>query len=138
MVMQGTDMKVAETPAGGLEDFRVPDAYEDWLEKEKVLVHKTFYIPDMAGIEVGPWERKGGHGAIVHIDNALMPNDLHVVDIEPGGKSESEHHMYEVNFYIVSGRGRVRYHFGMNPNYFASISATLATSGLTVTILSPR
>ncbi len=105
MVMQGTDMKVAETPTGQLEDFRIPDAYEDWLEREGVMVHKTFYIPNWHEVEVGPWERKGGDGAVVHIDNALLPNDLHVVDIRPGGKSEPEHHMYEINFYIVQGRG---------------------------------
>ena len=105
MVMQGTDMKVAETPTGQLDDFRIPDAYENWLERENVLVHKAFYVPNMHEIEVGPWERKGGDGAVVHIDNAHMPNDLHVVDIRPGGRSEPEHHMYEVNFYIVSGRG---------------------------------
>jgi mannose-6-phosphate isomerase-like protein (cupin superfamily) len=105
MVMKGTDMKVADTPSEGLTDFRIPDAYENWLEKEGVLVHETFYIPNMHEIEVGPWERKGGKGAVVHIDNPHMPNDMHVVDIDPGGKSEPEHHMYEVNFYIVSGRG---------------------------------
>lgn len=105
MVMQGTDMKVAETPTGQLEDFRIPDAYEDWLESEGVMVHKTFYIPNWHEVEVGPWERKGGEGSVVHIDNALLPNDLHVVDIKPGGKSEPEHHMYEINFYIVQGRG---------------------------------
>jgi mannose-6-phosphate isomerase-like protein (cupin superfamily) len=103
--MKGTDMKVADTPSEGLTDFRIPDAYENWLEKEGVLVHETFYIPNMHEIEVGPWERKGGKGAVVHIDNPHMPNDMHVVDIDPGGKSEPEHHMYEVNFYIVSGRG---------------------------------
>jgi mannose-6-phosphate isomerase-like protein (cupin superfamily) len=105
MVMKGTDMKVADTPSDGLTDYRIPDAYEDWLESEKVMVHKTFYIPSMKEIEVGPWERKGGQGAVVHIDNIHMPNDLHVVDINPGGKSEPEHHMYEINFYVVEGRG---------------------------------
>ena len=105
MVMQGTDMKIADMPKEGLSDFRVPDAYEDWLEREKVMVHKTYYVPDMKEIEVGPWERKGGQGAVVHIDNIHMPNDLHVVDIDPSGKSEPEHHMYEINFYVVSGRG---------------------------------
>ena len=104
MVMQGTDMKVAETPTG-LQDFRIPDAYEDWLENEGVMVHKTYYVPNWHEVEVGPWERKGGEGSIIHIDNAHMPNDLHVVDIKPGGKSEPEHHMYEINFYIVQGRG---------------------------------
>jgi len=34
-----------------------------------------------------------------------MPNDCHVVEIKPGGKSEPEHHMYELTIYIVSGRG---------------------------------
>ena len=105
MVMSGTDMKVADTPKEGLQDYRIQDAYEDWLEDEGVLVHKTYYVPQMKDIEVAPWPRKGGDGAVVHIDNALMPNDLHVVDIKPGGKSEPEHHMYEINFYIVEGRG---------------------------------
>jgi len=105
MVMKGTDMKVADTPTEGLTEFRIPDAYEDWLEKEGVLVHTTHYIPNMWEIEVGPWERKGGKGAVVHIDNAHLRNDMHVVDIDPGGKSEPEHHMYEISFYIVEGRG---------------------------------
>ena len=69
------------------------------------MVHKTFYIPNFHEIEVGPWARKGGDGAVVHIDNSHMPNDLHVVDIKPSGVSEPEHHMYEINFYIVQGRG---------------------------------
>jgi hypothetical protein len=34
-----------------------------------------------------------------------MPNDCHVVEIKPGGKSEPEHHMYEATIYVVSGRG---------------------------------
>ena len=42
MVMLGTDMKVAETPKDGLKDYRKPDAYEDWLEKEGVKVHEEF------------------------------------------------------------------------------------------------
>jgi uncharacterized RmlC-like cupin family protein len=105
MVMEGTDMKIAATPTEGLTDFRVPDAYEEWLKKEGVLVHKEFYFPRIADIEVGPWERKGGKGAVVHIDNRHMPNDLHVIEINAGGKSEPEHHMYEINIYIVWGRG---------------------------------
>jgi mannose-6-phosphate isomerase-like protein (cupin superfamily) len=106
MVMKGTDMKVADTPKEGLKDFRIPDAYEDWLADEGVLVHRTYYIPQMKEIEVAPWKRKGGYGAVVCIPNSpVVPNDMHVVDIVPGGKSEPEKHMYEINFYIVEGRG---------------------------------
>jgi mannose-6-phosphate isomerase-like protein (cupin superfamily) len=105
MVMQGTDMKIAETPTEGLTDHATPDAYQQWLDAEGVLVHKKFYFPAIKEIELGPWERKGGKGAVIHIDNRHMPNDCHVVEINPGGKSQPEHHMYETNFYIVSGRG---------------------------------
>ncbi len=105
MVMLGTDMKVAETPKEGLTDFRTPDAYEEWLEREGVKVYEKFYFPSLAKLELGPWERKGGKGAVTHINNRHMPNDCHVIEIKPGGKSEPEHHMYELTIYVVSGTG---------------------------------
>src|SRR5438034_10081044 len=105
MVMLGTDMKVAETPKEGLKDYTKADPYEEWLEAEGVKVHEEFYFPSLAQIELGPWERKGGRGAVIHIANRHIPNDCHVVEIKPGGKSEPEHHMYELTIYVVSGRG---------------------------------
>ena len=105
MVMLGTDMKVAETPKEGLEEFKKVDPYNDWLKKEGVKVYEEFYFPSLAKIELGPWERKGGSGAVIHITNRHMPNDCHIVEIKPGGKSEPEHHMYEAMVYVVSGRG---------------------------------
>ena len=105
MVMLDTDMKVAETPAEGLEDYSVGDAYKAWLKKEAVKVYEDFYFPSMSEIELGPWERKGGRGAVIHIPHTHMPDDCHVVEIRPGGKSEPEHHLYEATLYIVSGHG---------------------------------
>ena len=104
-VMQGTDMKVADTPKEGLKEYTKDDAYEDWLQGEGVKVIKEFYFPSLAKVELGPWERKGGSGAVIHIDNRHMPNDCHVVEIKPGGKSAPEHHMYEATIYVVSGSG---------------------------------
>jgi mannose-6-phosphate isomerase-like protein (cupin superfamily) len=105
VVMLGTDMKIAETPKDGLKDYIKADPYAEWLEKEGVRVYEEFYFPSLAKIELGPWPRKGGKGAVVHIANRHMPNDCHIVEITPGGKSEPEHHMYELTIYVVSGRG---------------------------------
>ncbi len=105
MVMLGTDMKIAETPKEGLEDYKKLDIYEAWLKKEGMKVYEEFYFPSLAKIELGPWERKGGSGAVIHIANRHMPNDCHVVEIRPKGQSEPEHHMYEIAIYVVSGRG---------------------------------
>jgi mannose-6-phosphate isomerase-like protein (cupin superfamily) len=103
--MLGTDMKVAETPKDGLKDLIKVDPYSEWLKSEGVKVYEEYYFPSLAKIELGPWERKGGKGAVVHINNNHLPNDCHVVEIKPGGKSEPEHHMYEQTIYVVSGRG---------------------------------
>jgi mannose-6-phosphate isomerase-like protein (cupin superfamily) len=105
MVMQGTDMKVAATPTDGLTDFTEEDGYKNWLKEEGVKVIEDFAFPQMMDIELGPWERKGGKGAVIHIPYHHLPNDCHVVEIAPGGKSEPEHHMYELEIYVVSGRG---------------------------------
>ncbi len=104
-VMIGTDMKTADTPKEGLKDFVTNDGYQEWLENEGVKVYEDFYFPSLAKLELGPWERKGGSGAVVHIKNRNMPNDCHVVEIKPGGKSEPEHHMYELTIYVISGHG---------------------------------
>src|SRR3989304_5732265 len=104
MVMLGTDMKIAETPKEGIKDYKKADPYAEWLKREGVKVYVKFYFPNLAKIGRGPWERKGGNGAVIHIANRHMPNDCHVVEIKPAGKSEPEHHMYELTIYVVSGR----------------------------------
>jgi mannose-6-phosphate isomerase-like protein (cupin superfamily) len=98
-------MKVAETPKDGLKDYVKADGYVDWLKKEGMKVYEEYYFPSLEKIELGPWERKGGRGAVIHIANRHIPNDCHVVEIKPGGKSEPEHHVYELSIYVVSGRG---------------------------------
>ena len=98
-------MKVAETPKDGLKEFTLADPYAEWLKSEGVKVYEDFYFPSLAKMELGPWERKGGSGAVVHIKNNHLPNDCHVIEIKPGGKSAPEHHMYELTIYVVSGRG---------------------------------
>jgi quercetin dioxygenase-like cupin family protein len=104
-VMIGTDMKTAETPKEGLTEFVTKDGYQEWLAKEGVKVYEDFYVESLVNMELGPWERKGGSGAVIHIKNKNMPNDCHVVEIKPGGKSEPEHHMYELTIYVISGNG---------------------------------
>ena len=97
-------IKYAPTPEG-LEDFSIPDPYADWLKAEGVKVIVDYAFDDIANVELGPWERKGGKGAVINIPYHVLTNDTHIVEIDPGGKSEPEHHVYEEYVYIVSGRG---------------------------------
>ena len=93
-----------ETP-DNLEKFVEPDVYLEWQKAEGVKVITDFTFEDLDAVELGPWERKGGMGAVINIPQKALPNDAHLVEIRPGGKSEPEHHLYEETMYVVSGRG---------------------------------
>ena len=97
-------IKYAATP-DGLEEFGLIDPYAEWLKAEGVKVITDYAFDDIAAIELGPWERKGGKGAVINIPYHVLTNDTQIVEINPGSKSEPEHHLYEEYVYIVSGRG---------------------------------
>jgi len=94
-----------ETPAEVLPDLEILDPYVEWQKKEGVKVIRDFLFEDLKAIELEPWPRKGGKGAIINIPNDILTNDCQIVEIGPGGNSEPEHHMYEEIVYILSGRG---------------------------------
>ena len=81
------------------------DAYEQWQQSERVPVVTGFYVDNLNTLELGSWQRKGGSGAIVNLEGTGGVNDMHVVEIAPGGASEPERHVYEEMIYILSGRG---------------------------------
>ncbi|MDA0799065.1 MAG: cupin domain-containing protein [Chloroflexi bacterium] len=88
-----------------LQDFAVADPYLDWVTREGPRYIVDFAFEDLNALELGPWEAKGGSGAIINIPNNTIPNDAQVVEINPGAKSEPVHHMYETQIYVLSGRG---------------------------------
>jgi mannose-6-phosphate isomerase-like protein (cupin superfamily) len=95
----------AKEPTEALTDYEIGDPYIDWIREEGVPLIVDFAFASLHELELGPWERKGGKGAIINIPNREVPNDAQVVEISPGGKSEPEHHMYETQIYVLSGRG---------------------------------
>ncbi|HEY0580759.1 MAG TPA: ethanolamine ammonia lyase-activating protein, partial [Chloroflexota bacterium] len=88
-----------------LEPLERIDAYEQWQQSEGAPIVSGFYIEDLNTLELGHWERKGGQGAIVNLEGTGGVNDMHVVEIAPGGASAPERHIYEAMIYVLSGRG---------------------------------
>ena len=100
-----SDIIRAKEPTEPLERLAIDDPYVSWQRREGVRVIHDFAFDNLNDVELGPWERKGGSGAIINIPNDMLPNDCQVVEIKPGGHSEPEHHLYEEMVYILSGRG---------------------------------
>src|SRR4030081_3205782 len=95
---------VPDTTAS-LEPLQKIDAYVEWQKSEGAPIVSGFYIEDLNTLDLGPWQRKGGTGAIVNLEGTGGVNDMHVVEISPGGASAPERHIYEAMIYILSGRG---------------------------------
>jgi mannose-6-phosphate isomerase-like protein (cupin superfamily) len=88
-----------------LEPLARVDAYEEWQKAEGAPVVTGFYIEDLNTLPLGAWERKGGSGAIVNLEGTGGVNDMHVVELAPGGASAPDRHIYEEMIYVLSGRG---------------------------------
>jgi quercetin dioxygenase-like cupin family protein len=102
-----------------LETLEKVDAYNQWQRDQGVPVVTGFYIQDLNTVEVAPWPRKGGRGAIVNLEGTGGVNDCHVVQIAPGGSSNPERHLYEEMVYVLSGRGSTSiWYDGVNKQTF--------------------
>jgi mannose-6-phosphate isomerase-like protein (cupin superfamily) len=109
------DIVRAKEPTEALEKLNLTDPYRAWLAREGVKIIDEYAFEDLATVELGPWERKGGRGAVINIPYPMLINDSHLVEIAPGGKSEPEKHLYEEIVYIVSGRGATSVWVGDGP-----------------------
>jgi quercetin dioxygenase-like cupin family protein len=70
-----------------------------------VPIVKAFFIQNLNQVTLGPWERKGGKGAIINLEVTGDTDDAYVCEISPGGKSSPERHVYEELVYVLDGRG---------------------------------
>jgi quercetin dioxygenase-like cupin family protein len=99
------ELKGSYSPAADFEDLESIDAYKEWQKREGVPVVTGYYIADLKVLDLAPWARKGGRGAFVNLEGTGGVNDMHVVEIAPGGQSEPERHMYEEMTYVLAGQG---------------------------------
>ena len=83
------------------------DAYEQWQKAEGAPIVNGFYIEDLNTVPLGPWPRKGSSvsGAFVNLEGTGGVNDMHLIELAPGGASDPERHIYESMIYVLSGRG---------------------------------
>jgi hypothetical protein len=88
---------------GALADGK--SSYERWAGEQGVPIVKAFFIQNLNQVTLGPWERKGGKGAIINLEGTGDTDDAYVCEISPGGKSSPERHVYEELVYVLDGRG---------------------------------
>jgi quercetin dioxygenase-like cupin family protein len=79
-------------------------AYQKWRKQQGVPVYTGSYVRDLHTAEVAPWSRVGQSGAIVSLADQEK-NDGWLIEIQPGGQTETIHHLCEATVYVIEGRG---------------------------------
>ena len=79
--------------------------YEQWLLDEGVSVIRDYSVKDVRQLALGPWERKGGKGAVINLQGLEMVVDAYVCEIPPGGKLKAQRHLYEETIFVLEGFG---------------------------------
>ena len=97
-----------EIPKGGPTEAG-PHPYDLWLKKQDVLVYRGYAVDDLKTLELGPWETKGGKGAVIRFHGSGYINDGQVVEIEPAKKLHPQKQLFEETVYVVSGRGATQF-----------------------------
>ncbi|MEX2288980.1 MAG: hypothetical protein WD794_01460 [Mycobacteriales bacterium] len=80
------------------------DSYLEWVKGEGIPVVEDFGV-NLLEVETAPWARLGANAAFVNLKGRGDFINVVVVELEPGGSTEPQKHLYEEVVYILSGSG---------------------------------
>lgn len=83
----------------------VSEHYRTLRDNEDIPVHTGLYVENLNELETGLWERTGQQGAFVNLYGNQGVNDIQIQEIEPGGRTSWQRHMYDELVYVSRGQG---------------------------------
>lgn len=84
---------------------RKETTYERWMHQEGVPIVHGYGVTDVRAIELGPWKRLGGRGAIIQLEGMEGITGMYVAEIPPSVALNPEKHLYDELICILEGRG---------------------------------
>ena len=94
---------MAKAPAT-FDEWYVKSSYQNFVRQEGVPLYEGSALEDLAGLDLGDWERRGGKAAYTRLGDQEFYN-LQIVEIPPGSQLKPERHMYDSIMYVMKGRG---------------------------------
>lgn len=83
----------------------VPNRYREFQKDEGIPAHTDFYVKNINEVEVGNWDQTGQKGAFVNLHGAEGVVDLQIHELEPGGETKVQRHLYDELVYVSQGDG---------------------------------
>lgn len=82
--------------------------YTRWVAAEGLDIISGHYVRDLRGLELKPWDRRGGRGVFINHDASRTSNDCYVCEIPRGGALAPQRQLFEEMILILDGRGSTR------------------------------
>jgi oxalate decarboxylase/phosphoglucose isomerase-like protein (cupin superfamily)/mannose-6-phosphate isomerase-like protein (cupin superfamily) len=83
---------------------RPKSAYDLWQEEQGVPAYRGHHIEDLYSVKLGPWPWLQGNGAFLNLGEQVN-DDAWVIEIPPGKSLAAVRHLFEIQFFVLSGRG---------------------------------
>ncbi|MBT7643328.1 MAG: hypothetical protein HN755_00830, partial [Rhodospirillales bacterium] len=80
------------------------DPFRDWVDNEGIPSTTSLGL-DLKKVETTRWDRIDAKGASVELVGRGDFISIFVIDLEPGGKTSPQQHLYEEVVYVISGHG---------------------------------
>ena len=94
--------------APAFEAFSEKTPYEQWMTHEGIPVHTGYHIPDVRKLELRPWDRMGGRGALIDLEGSEGTDGAYIVEIAPGASSKAQRFLFEEALYVLEGEGETQ------------------------------
>ena len=82
--------------------------YQRWLVRARkdIPIFEGLVIQDIEHVALSPWPQMGAGVAGLYLRLAdYQMIDSRILEIPPGGKTNSQRHLYEIGIYFLSGKG---------------------------------
>jgi gentisate 1,2-dioxygenase len=80
------------------------DTYQEFIKNEGIPITEDFGL-DLLQVEVKPWARLGALGAYALMKGRGDFIDTYVLEMQPGGSTIPQKHLFEEVVYVLDGRG---------------------------------
>jgi uncharacterized RmlC-like cupin family protein len=97
-------MKMAEMLQTDKDKKFLLDPFRDWVDNEGIPSTTSLGL-DLKKVETTRWDRIDAKGASVELVGRGDFISIFVIDLEPGGKTSPQQHLYEEVVYVISGHG---------------------------------
>jgi hypothetical protein len=80
-------------------------AYQNWMSKQDIPIHRGYIVPDARAVERRPWRMTGTDAAFIDLTGMEGFSGMQVVEIPPGGATLPQKHLYQHLICIMQGHG---------------------------------